>query len=705
MNQSHSSTHRRFRFSLRAQLLLVSIVVLSVPYLGYEYMRGLEEQLRTNLEQSLDNAAHTIAGAMHENYQLFPDVEAEPLRSLFIHKLDAPVQIDGYTEDWINYLDWADIYPPSEQQIPEGGPRSFYKLILAQDDQYLYALLQIHDDQIVYHQPTSEETVDSDYVELVLGDDYQVRERYYFLPSAPGRFNPVQIENIPGEWENREYIRYITNIAAEWQPSPDGYNLEMSLPLYLVRERMGFIVGDVDQPDTRQIIQKTGTAGVNTADQPGRLIRPSNRITQIIKRNLGSPGRRIWVLDTQRQVLASAGSLQREWTTHPLNIFYKVLLPSVTVRFEDNFSGASRLQGREIQDALDGRTESRWRVSPDKKAVIVSAATPIWLADRVAGVVMVEETTNNIQILQRNAMVSLINKTLAAFALVTLALLGFATSLSLRLRRLSHAAASAIDEHGRVMGHMPVSTAADEIGDLSRNYAAMLVRLRQYNLYLESLAGKLSHELRTPMAIVQSSLENLRSETAGRGATYLDRAQDGMQRLNLLVTRLSEAARLEQALQSADRETVDLCSFLQKSVEGYRTAWPAHAFHLSVPSAEISMHISPDLYLQMLDKIIANAVDFSSASEPIEIILEKDADFVGLSVINHGPLLPESMQGELFNSMVSVRDKGREAEPHLGLGLYIARMIAEFHSGRIQVKNLEQKDGVCFKLIFPYLEK
>ena len=705
MNSPRRTKRRPFRFTLRAKLLFLSLVVLSVPYLGYEYMRGLEEHLRTNLEQSLSDAARTSAGAMHENYQLFPYVDPEPLHSLYIHKLDASIQIDGYTEDWINYLDWADVYPAPEQPGPAGSLAFFYKLILAQDEQYLYALLQVHDDRIVYHQPTSEQTLDSDYVELVLGDDYQVKERYYFLPSAPGRFNPVQIENIPDEWESREHVRYITNIAAELQPTPDGYNLEMSIPLYLIQERMGFIVGDVDQQETRQIVQKTGTAGPKTEDLPGRLIRPSNRIAQIIKRNLGAAGRRIWVLDTQRQVLASAGSLQREWTTHPLNIFYKLLLPSVTDRFEDSFAGASRLQGQEIQGALKGRTESRWRLSPDKKAVIVSAATPIWLADRVAGVVMVEETTNNIQILQRNAMVSLINKTLAAFALVTFALLGFATRLSVRLRRLSQEAATAIDAQGRVTGHMSVSAAGDEIGDLSRSYAAMLERLRQYNLYLESLAGKLSHELRTPMAVVQSSLENLRTEATGGNEIYLQRAQEGMLRLNLLVTRLSEAARLEQALQSADREMVDLCQFLPKAVAGYRAAWPAYTFNLATPSGAISLPVSTDLFMQMLDKIIANAVDFSATSDPIEIRLEKNLNFAELSISNHGPVLPEPMQGALFNSMVSVREKGRQTGAHLGLGLYIARMIAEFHGGRIHAENLGQKNGVCFKLIFPYKEK
>lgn len=689
-----------FRFTLRVKLLLLSIVVLGIPYLGYEYLRELEQRLRSSLEQSLGDAARTISGVMHENYVLFPRVEVDPAPSLFIHTLDAPVQIDGYSEDWINFLDWADDYPHAVAQAAGGPPGPAFRLSLAQDDQYLYALLQVRDEHIIYHQPTSAQTLDSDYVELVLGNDYQVQNRYYFLPSAPGRFNPIQIETIAGDWESRDYIRYITNIAADWQPVAGGYHLEISLPLSLLQERMGFIVGDRAE-DGAQAVRVTGTAGPDTGDRPGRLIFPSNQITQVIKRNQTAGGRRIWVLDTHGQVLASAGSLQRETAAHPLNIIYKLLLPSVSGKFKDDLAGASRLRGREIQDALEGHTGFRWRQSPDRKAVIVSAAAPIWLEDRVAGAVMVEETTNNIQLLQRNAMVSLINKTMVAFVVITAALLGFATRLSQRLRRLSREAAAAIDEHGRVTGHMSVSAATDEIGDLSRSYAAMLERLRQYNRYLESLAGKLSHELRTPMAVVQSSLENLQTAAPADSPVYVERAQEAMHRLQVLVTRLSEAARLEQALQGAVREPVALGSLLDRTVAGYRSAYPAREFHLTLPDAEIVLDISPELFLQMLDKIVGNAVDFSDAGKPIEITLARSGPDVGLAVANRGALLPESMPGGLFNSMVSVRGPGKQGEPHLGLGLYIARMIAEYHGGRIRAENLPGRDGVCFTLSFP----
>lgn len=700
MKNGNRPTKPGFRFTIRAKLLLLSFTLLSIPYVGYQYMRELEQQLRLNLETSLTNAARAIAGPLHENYQLFPYWQSEPDKSLFIHSLDSPIQIDGYTDDWINYLDWMDSYR-AVSGADDQGPS--FKLILGQREQYLYVLLQVRDDKLVYHQPSSERTADSDHVQLVIGDDYQVSDQYYFAPAAPGRFNPYQIQYVFDEWGDVEYkyIRYITNIAAEWQPAENGYNLEIALPLYMINQRMGFIVSDVDSQGARAAIKRTGTAGPDTKKSPGRLVKPSNKIVKMIAALDDTPGRRIWVLDRHGQVLASAGNLKHDVSRHPLNIFYKMILPSVTERFHDDLAGASRLQGEEVRAALKGKTDSRWRLSPDGKAVIVSAATPIRVSNNVSGVVVVEETTNNIQMLQRHALVKLLNKTLIVFTTITLLLLLFATRLSFRLRRLSREAAQAIDEYGRVTGDMPVSRAGDEIGDLSRSYSAMLERLKQYNNYLESLAGKLSHELRTPMTVVQSSLDNLQSEIEGKDNVYLDRARDGMHRLHSLVTRLSEAARLDQALQSAELETVDLCHLVRQAAEGYKLAYQNNEFRLEVPVTSVVKKISPDLFLQMMDKIVSNAIDFSAVSTPIDIELADYDSKLKLDIINYGSTLPQDMEGQLFNSMISVREKNKNAAPHLGLGLYIARMIAEFHGGQIRAKNLEDGKGVCFSMIFP----
>jgi signal transduction histidine kinase len=230
----------------------------------------------------------------------------------------------------------------------------------------------------------------------------------------------------------------------------------------------------------------------------------------------------------------------------------------------------------------------------------------------------------------------------------------------------------------------------------------MLAKLSQHHAYLESLASRLSHELRTPIAVVRSSLENLKLAPAD-ARVYIDRAEEGLRRLGTILTRMSEATRLEQGLASFERERFDLAAVVAACVEGYRLAYPEKPFELRRPQEKAVTQGSPDLAAQLLDKFVANAVDFSAVSgkrdDPIRISLSVADGFIELGVENKGPLLPEEMRGKLFDSMVSVRGErrgeGKSVEPHLGLGLYIARLIAEFHGGEVHARNLPSGEGVA----------
>jgi signal transduction histidine kinase len=320
----------------------------------------------------------------------------------------------------------------------------------------------------------------------------------------------------------------------------------------------------------------------------------------------------------------------------------------------------------------------------------------------VVGAVVVEETTNSIQTLQRDAMADLFNRSIAVFLLVTLFLLFFASRLTIRLTRLRDETELAIDTYGRVVGDIEASRANDEIGDLSRSYAAMLRRLKEYNAYLETMGGKLSHEIRTPLAVVSSSFENLLAAADDdERERYIARAQEGLARLQNLVRRLGEAARLEQSIAGVELECFDLAELVRTIGDGYAQAYPQHKFRLDCPAGPIWIDGSPDLIAQLLDKLVENALDFCDPGTAVSMRLHTYGKEVLLEVENQGARLPETAALQLFDSMVSVRGGNRSDRPHLGLGLYIVRLIAEHHGASVSAENVGGSRAVVFRVVFP----
>ncbi len=109
---------------------------------------------------------------------------------------------------------------------------------------------------------------------------------------------------------------------------------------------------------------------------------------------------------------------------------------------------------------------------------------------------------------------------------------------------------------------------------------------------------------------------------------------------------------------------------------------------------------SPELFAQMLDKIVANAVEFSPDDSVIKFTLKGNPDAFQIHVSNQGPMLPENMQKELLDSMISVRKEQNAEQPHLGLGLYIAKIIAFFHHAEINIDNQIDGSGVVVTISF-----
>lgn len=442
---------------------------------------------------------------------------------------------------------------------------------------------------------------------------------------------------------------------------------------------------------------------------------PATEEVRLLLAGLARAGLRIWVVDSKLRLVAGAGSIDTPAagaapaTFGPLErLLHAALVPvfdrvyPAPARSGEETIPNELLAGRDVERALDGAASSRRRPGSDGRSAILSAIHPVWVGDAVVAALIVEETTDAILSLRDRAFEKLVAVTLIAFCAAALVLLLFASRIATRLRRLRDEAENAIDSQGRVRHIAAGGHARDEIGDLSRSFSTVLARLAEHNAYLEQLAGRLSHELRTPIAVVRSSLDNARLHVgAPEAGVYLDRAETGVARLETILTRMTEATRLEQIARDGERERFDICAVVSGCVAGYAAAYPRCRFALSAPDVPLAVHGIPDLVAQLLDKLAANAVDFSTGGGPVEVSLAREGADIVLAVSNRGPLLPAEMKDRLFESMVSIRPDRQSAEPHLGLGLHVVRLITELHGGRVRAFNRADGGGVTVEVRLP----
>jgi two-component system sensor histidine kinase ChvG len=365
-------------------------------------------------------------------------------------------------------------------------------------------------------------------------------------------------------------------------------------------------------------------------------------------------------------------------------------------------AAADRVAGKSVTTALGGHPAAEWLRSGGSQELVLMAAAPIKVGETIRGAVILDQAGDQLLAPRDRALTHLFNLTLLATALAALFAFSVATVISVRIGRLRTAADSAVGNDGSIRLEMPESGRSDEIGALARGFERLLARLNEHTQYLRTLGGKLAHELRTPLTIVRSSLDNLESEgvrTDQRG--FVIRAREGVSRLQSILSALGAAARVEESIKQAERTNFDLCELLRAAVAGYRDAFPSSRFDLDAPADACPFRGAPDLIAQMLDKLVENAVDFCPASGSITIRLARSASNYELSVANDGPPIPEAMIGRLFESLFEHRE-GRDDRPHFGLGLYIVRLIAEFHGGSALAAN-RSGGGAAFTVVLPMI--
>jgi len=701
----------RPRLGIPAKLVLVSSVLILLPWLGLQLVRELQRLALDAQEQALAATARRAAVALRDRPSLLlsTDAGAGPGHVLRILDLPRPVVIDGRAEDWDDPAVEAHRLPESDED--EGEPAPFSAVYrIGRQGNGVYVLFEVRDTQVVLRDGTPG-AGDGDRLEIaaVTADDELLR-----LAVDAGGDGPVSAWLLRDDGSRAPDNR----VAGAWRTAEGGWVVELRLPRTLVGARLAFAVVDVDDPQTREVAGRLETSGTATREALASVLAPSREIGELLA-DLGGPRTRLWVIDAGKHVLAHVGSLEAAATVPdtddalPLGWLLRRLarLSRIVVREPRVDAAAGTPGAHEVEQALAGEPAARWRPSADSSAVVLSAAHPVRVEGRVGAAVLVQETATDILAVRGRAFDRILGGILAVSLLGAVALFAFATRLSFRARRLRNAVDQLTEGAGGSPAVVPDADAGDEIGDLARSVAEMAARQREHTAYLEQVGRRLSHEMRTPVGVVRSSLDNLRTAAVPDAArVYLDRADEGLRRLSLILSRMSEATRLEQALGATEREPYDLVPVVRGCVLGYRAANPVCEIVLREPGEPLRVVGSADLLAQLVDKLVDNALDFARPGTAVELDLHRYGRAGTLSVRNEGPPLPAVMDGRLFESMVSVRPPGAPADaggeaPHLGLGLYIVRLIALFHGGSAAAHDRPDGRGVIVSVTLPLADR
>lgn len=690
---------------LRKQLFIASLFTLSLPWVGCQYVQEMEESLLSGQAEALKATAYAVTSTIESDPLLTAKLSAFNAASratpVYLHPFYSPLTLDGYDEDWRSYGYEPQIFQArtySDETIDKstghlavfGGRRG--------DQAWLF--IKVPSTSPAYHRPGN--SLESAHrLKLSLQDANGTQIERIIVSSGPGSTQSVDPETMSNDHR-------ISGILRE---SRKGFQIELQLPFKLMSGGFGFEY--LPAKENQALFSNIALQGLSelSPPQPNYISDELAQKLRIFERK----GIRLGLSSGHKAVVASVGKLaftdygtnsgQPQEAPWLLSLMYRIALgdkhyPELPSPEDSGFFNQS-----EVLESLSG-SEAGMRYSLNRQTVS-TISVPIRNNQRVIGAVLVEQTARSLSNLTDQAFSRLLAYSIAVSFGSALLLVLYASWLSIRIRRLSRSAAEAISESGKINEHFKSSKVHDEVGDLSRSFAQLLARLKEYTHYLRTLSSKLSHELRTPLAIVSSSLDNLEHEELSKQArTYAIRAKEGTARLSSILNSMSAASRVEQAIGHAELEQVPLDEMLQNLRDAYADIYAQVEVKLNIQSHKegFSINAAGELLVQMLDKLVDNAADFCPNGGLIELGLYRQQQQVVITVRNEGPPLPKTMHRQLFDSMVSVRESNtpvQSGDHHLGLGLYIVRLIVDFHQGSVQGYNVPDDSGVIFEIRLP----
>mgnify|MGYP006265844171 FL=1 len=371
-------------------------------------------------------------------------------------------------------------------------------------------------------------------------------------------------------------------------------------------------------------------------------------------------------------------------------------------RVRENKEDVNPSHGRsitEVANAFEGAPASVVRVNGAGET-IVSVAVPIQRSRVVRGVLLLSTLGGDIDGIIRSERFSILRVFAVAAAAMLIVSALFAGTIVGPIRRLS-SAADRVRRGLRTREEIPdLTDRSDEIGHLSGSLRDMTRALYDRIEAIESFAADVAHELKNPLTSLRSAVETwpLAKSDESR-MRLLDVIKHDVQRLDRLISDISNASRLDAEMARVEAEPVDILRLAETVVDvansirsgEYITTHLIRGAGLTSPLA--ATIIGHDSRLgQVLNNLIDNAKSFSEPGSEIRVTVTREPEAVVITVDDDGPGIPAHAFEKIFDRFYTDRPNGGFGE-NSGLGLSISRQIIEAHRGRIWAENRINAQG------------
>jgi two-component system sensor histidine kinase ChvG len=354
---------------------------------------------------------------------------------------------------------------------------------------------------------------------------------------------------------------------------------------------------------------------------------------------------------------------------------------------------------REAMEALRGGDGSAVRRDPQSGGLMISAAVPLQRYRQVLGAVMLSTSDREIRVELRTVRLELL-RIFAVTVLVTVLLsLYLASTIARPIRRLAAAAQRARGRGARI--EIPeIARRGDEIGELADSLREMTDALWRRMSAIESFAADVAHEIKNPLSSLRSAVETAaRITDPAKQRRLMAIIQDDVERLDRLITDISDASRLDAELSRLELSPTDIRAMLGALADMHEATRTDAAPHLALDLPASRPLVVPGIesrLSQVFLNLIANAASFSPPDGEIRLCAVPDGRAVLITVEDRGPGIPEEKLTAIFDRFYSERPAGEKFGTHSGLGLSISKQIVEAHRGRIWAENrLDPQGRVC----------